>query len=399
MHTKRLYFLDWIRIIAFFLLILYHVGMYYVSWGWHVKSPHASDTIEPLMMLSSPWRMSLLFLVSGVAAAFLLDKLGPATFARQRSFRLLLPLVFGMLVIVPPQPYFEVVEKVAYAGSYADFMQLYVRAYHGFCNQDGCLTLPTWNHLWFLPYLWAYTMILAAVGAARVSRAGDKLAHALQGWRLIVLPTALLAATRVVLMPYWPHTNNLVADWHNHATYFPIFLAGALLAKQPQFWEQTERARFAALGIALACWAGLMAYYSLPEAMQLHVNAQRLVYALLQWSAIVAVCGFARRHLNFDSPKREYLTEAVFPVYILHQTLIVCFAHGLKAARMPPVLEGAVLVVLTVTVSFGIFEVVRRVAALRPLFGLAAAPRDRTHGGSMIRPTALRSRDASLGKQ
>ena len=74
---ERRYDLDWIRILAFGLLILYHVGMYYVTWDWHVKSPHASATLEPLMMLTSPWRMSALFLVSGVATAYLLARAAP----------------------------------------------------------------------------------------------------------------------------------------------------------------------------------------------------------------------------------------------------------------------------------------------------------------------------------
>ncbi|HEX8613129.1 MAG TPA: acyltransferase family protein [Telluria sp.] len=110
----RLWFLDWVRIIAFFVLILYHVGMYYVTWDWHVKSPFASPAIEPLMLLSSPWRLGLLFMVSGVASSLMLAKAGAARFLGQRSVRLLVPLVFGMLVIVPPQAYLEVVEKVAY---------------------------------------------------------------------------------------------------------------------------------------------------------------------------------------------------------------------------------------------------------------------------------------------
>jgi LytTr DNA-binding domain-containing protein len=58
---ERRYDLDWVRISAFMLLIVFHVGMYYVTWDWHVKSPAASRAIEPLMMLSSPWRLSLLF--------------------------------------------------------------------------------------------------------------------------------------------------------------------------------------------------------------------------------------------------------------------------------------------------------------------------------------------------
>jgi len=158
--------LDWIRIVAFGLLILYHIGMYYVTWGFHVKSPRASAAIEPLMLLVNPWRLGVLFLVSGAATAFMLDKMRAGSLARMRSWRLLLPLIFGMLVIVPPQSYFEVVEKAGYTGSYGEFWLRYLAADHGFCDKDGCLRLPTWNHLWFVAYLWVYTMLLAAAVAA-----------------------------------------------------------------------------------------------------------------------------------------------------------------------------------------------------------------------------------------
>jgi hypothetical protein len=91
---------------------------------------------------------------------------------------------------------------------------------------------------------------------------------------------------------------------------------------------------------------------------------------LCQWAPILTVCGFGHRHLNFDSAKRRYLTEAVFPVYILHQTLIVVMAHWMKPINLAPGIEGVFLIVLTFTISFGVFELVRRVAVLRPLFGL-----------------------------
>ena len=69
-HTdfaQRRFDLDWVRSGAFLLLIAYHVGMYYVTWDWHVKSPFSASTIEPLMLLTSPWRLALLFLVSALA--------------------------------------------------------------------------------------------------------------------------------------------------------------------------------------------------------------------------------------------------------------------------------------------------------------------------------------------
>ena len=115
--APRLYFLDWLRAAAFGLLVLYHVGMVYVSWDWILKSPHAGRTIEPLMMLSAPWRLALLFLISGAAMSTLLAHRSHR-FLRERSMRLLLPLALGVLVIVPPQAYVEVMHKLGYGGSF-----------------------------------------------------------------------------------------------------------------------------------------------------------------------------------------------------------------------------------------------------------------------------------------
>ena len=167
---QRRHDLDWVRVCAFGLLVLYHVGMYYVTWDWHVKSPAASDALEPFMLLSSPWRLALLFLVSGAATAFLLERQRRSAevarrrpgFLASRSWRLLVPLVFGMLVIVPPQSYYEVVEQLpgGYHDGYLAFYGRYLTGYDGFCDADGCLDMPTWNHLWFVAYLSVYTMVL-----------------------------------------------------------------------------------------------------------------------------------------------------------------------------------------------------------------------------------------------
>src|ERR1700744_5294856 len=100
--TDRRVDLDWVRIAAFGLLIFYHVGMLYVSWGFHIKSAHRITALEPLMLVLNPWRLALLFLVSGAATRFMLGKLKITRLLRSRSLRLLPPLVFGMLAIVRP---------------------------------------------------------------------------------------------------------------------------------------------------------------------------------------------------------------------------------------------------------------------------------------------------------
>ena len=82
-----------------------------------------------------------------------------------------------MLVIVPPQPYFEVVHKAGYAGSYLDFLRLYFTGYGGFCRGGNCLVLPTWNHLWFVVYLWVYSVLLWALLQGAPARARCAGAH------------------------------------------------------------------------------------------------------------------------------------------------------------------------------------------------------------------------------
>lgn len=406
----RLFFLDWVRILVFFVLIAYHVGMVYVSWDWHVKSPHAGAGPEPFMLLSSPWRLTLLFFIAGVASRFLLARMGSAAFLRQRSLRLLLPLLFGMLVVVPPQAYLEVVEKLGYGGGYAAFMRLYLSGYDGFCRED-CLVMPTWNHLWFVAYLWVYTLVLGlgaalltAAGRRRLAELGERGAAMLAGWKLFAIPVLGFGVVRIMLAERFPTTHALVDDWFNHATYFPAFVLGALLARTQPVWASMQALRWCALGLALAGWAALVLWRAAPHhehdanTMALLVPLMRCVYTLCAWSAIVAACGFARQHLDRDGPARRYLTDAVFPVYIAHQTLIVTMAHAFKPLGLAPGLEAILLMVLTAILSFALYETVRRIGPLRPLFGLPlhaarrgvaaaadkAAPPGRTGHGSTV---------------
>jgi glucans biosynthesis protein C len=375
---QRRYDLDWVRIGAFMLLILYHVGMYYVTWDWHVKSPNASSDIEPLMMLTSPWRLSLLFLVSGVATGYLLARQGAVGFLGQRSFRLLIPLAFGMLVIVPPQSYLEVVEKLRYAGSFAEFYRLYITGFHGFCRGTDCLIMPTWNHLWFVAYLWVYTLVLylALRIAPPLGPWLRRLAERrLSGVGILLWPLAYLCAIRLGLAARFPANHALSGDWYNHAMYFGVFLLGFSLAGARAAWATLERARWLTLSLAVLGWAFLAAYIGAysddaaipPMALRLF---SRAVYGAEQWLAIAAVVGFAHRHLTHDSAVRCYLTTAIFPVYILHQTVIVVAAHALKPSHLYPPVEGVLLVLVTVATCFLSYEAIRRLAWLRPLFGL-----------------------------
>lgn len=369
--------LDWIRIAAFGLLILYHVGMVFVPWYYHVKSTHAVPALQPFMLALNPWRLSLLFVVAGAATRFMATNTAPGALAANRSQRLLPPLLFGMLVIVPPQSYWEVVARQIYAN---DFVPFYTEHYFAFaktfCRNGPCLMLPTWNHLWFVAYLWVYTlvaMLLVAFLPGGMQRAEAWLARAMSGIGLLVLPALLFGAYRLMLLPLFPRTNALVDDWYNHALYFSMFALGYLIARTELVWDAMVRWRLLALAISIAVFASyLFARWqwppgAAPAAWQFY---ERAIYGLYQWSCIVAVLGFGRRWIKRDSAARRYLTDAIFPYYILHQTVIVGIAFALRNAGFGAAQEAAIIIAATAVSCALSYEIVRRVRWLRPLFGL-----------------------------
>ncbi len=370
-RAPRLFLSDWLRIIAFAVLVLYHTGMYYVTWPFHLKSPLASRALEPWMKLTEPWRMSLIFMVSGAATALMLRRAPPLPLLRQRSRRLLLPLLAGVLVVVPPQAYLEAMQKFGYAGSYLDFLALYFSHDQRFCQAGRCMILPTWNHLWFLPYLWLYTALLLGVVArwpGALQQGGAWLARALGGAGLLVGPAVWLFLLRWQLSPRYPVTYALLNDPFGHAMYLSMFCLGACLAADGSTWARLQRWRQAALALALAAWAALV--LGQPRGWAGHA-----VVATLQWGALVAALGYARQTLNRDGAWRARLNEAVFPIYILHQTILLLAAWVLLPLAWPPLREGPVLVAVTLLLSWAGYEAIRRVDVLRPWFGLPhAAP-------------------------
>jgi glucans biosynthesis protein C len=370
--SQRLYFLDWLRVIAFTMLVLYHVGRYYVTWGWHVMSPYAGPTLQPWMNLSDPWRMSLLFLVSGAATSYMVKGGVSWPKVRKRSAYLLLPLLCGILLLVPPQSYFEAVQKYGYQGTFLEFLPMYyLGQYKDFCREGRCLIVPAWNHLWFLLYLWFYTMVLfGALQFARKIVVGLGLFadRALRGFLFLLVPTVMIVAARWWLFERFPSTYAVVGDWYNHLVYLGMFVGGYVFATTPGMWDRCVRLRWAALVLAGSFWATLVTVHPLGLIGQ-------VVMAVLQWSAIVAAIGFAKTHLNFDHPLRAKLTAAVFPVYIFHQTVIIVSSQLLAPLNWPPSLEGPILIVLTFSLSGLGYLLVRRFSLLHPWFGI---PRSQT---------------------
>jgi peptidoglycan/LPS O-acetylase OafA/YrhL len=386
--SERRYDLDWLRIIAFGVLIFYHIGMFYVTWDWHVKSSRASDAIEPLMMLTSPWRLTLLFLISGAATRFMADKMSSWTFTASRMGRLWPPLLLAVFVIVPPQAYYEVVEAIQgsppweaaqYPLTLDNFYVRYVTASGNWCDSEGCLVTPTYNHMWFVAYLILYTLALVPL-LPLLRRIPISVARLIAGPGLFLTPWLFMWALRATLFPIFGESHDFREDWYLHALYLAMFLVGFAVAKHQPFFDACTRWRWLALAIALASWAVIQGYYASyseqappPEWLRFLARGVREAQA---WGAILAAIGFAHRYLKHaDGPIRRLLTQAIFPFYLIHQTIIVVAAHHLNQLRWPLALEVATLVTATFLGCWLFFDLGRRIPILRPWIGLASPAR------------------------
>ena len=376
-RAERRHDIDALRVIAFGLLILYHVGMFYVAeWEWHLKSAYLSEWLQVPMNFLNRWRMPLLFLLSGISIGLFDPRRGPLKFFRERSVRLLVPLMFGIFTVVAVQAYCQGVANGKVEPGFGAFLWRYwqLRPWPEGAF-DGWEYGFTWNHLWYLPYLWAYTAVLLLVLPLLHSRAGEQVRAwfgGLRGAARVIVPAIPLFIAFALLAERFESTHALVDDWFNHAYYFTVFLYGYWIARDAGWWTTLAAARHRLTWAALAMAAVyLPLIFSLeddsPETLLWFARVLRNLYC---WTALLALLAWGHAVLNRPFRWLPYATEAVFPWYILHQTLIVLFAYWLSPLALGPVLEPLLLVVATVGGCLLGHELVRRVAWLRPLFGL-----------------------------
>jgi glucan biosynthesis protein C len=373
---ERHYGMDWLRIGAFALLILYHIGMVFVPWGFHIKTAQPMDWVEIPMLLTNPWRLTLLFVVSGHASRALFAKSsGIGGFLKNRNARLLIPLLFGMAVIVPPQTWVEVVGKHGYTHGFAWF---FTHDYFRFGTLFG-IVIPTWNHLWFVVYLWVYTLALALLmlipGSGKLQPAFDQL---LGGSRALWVPVVFLMVTQYWLFHREDDTHDLFGDALAHLQYFPAFLFGFGLAGSRAVMSGLARYWKVSAAIAIGCYAViaglLLAYpdFSFPDHNVTRVF--QIVREIDVWVAIAALIGIAERFWNRDHRWRATLAEATFPFYIIHQTAIVLVEFWIKPLDLGALAEFLILVPATVAACWAFYLIGREVNWLRPLIGLKRRP-------------------------
>jgi len=375
----RRYDIDFLRVFAFSLLILYHVTMLYAEGeGWHVKSAYQTDALNIPRLLVNQWRMPLLFIISGLAISFIWHKYSAGQFAAKRTARLMVPLLFGMAFIIAPQCYYEALGKGIIEPGFLKFMGQYL-TFQDFPGEAWAGEEQihwTWNHLWYLPYLLFYTLLLIPFaklldGPLRGFRTWFQ---NLRGAWIVVLPLVPLMIYGNFVYPRFPYISHaLLDDGYAHAMYFTFFLIGYLIGRDIGFWQELVRIRKATLIFAITFFVlfVLRGEFMPDDPSFLVDQAGTLIVYANRWLWIVTIFGWGHHLLNRPMKWLPYATEAVFSWYILHQTIIVVVGYKLGELAVGPVIEPILVLIATFGGCFLIHEfIIRRTRFLRPLFGL-----------------------------
>ncbi len=367
--TIRRYDLDWLRVIVFGLLIFYHVGMFFVPWGWHVKNNVIYDWLRWPMLFLNQWRLPILFVISGMGTYYALGKRSMGTFMWERFLRLGIPLAAGMILIVPPQVYFERLADGAFSRSYLKFYT--TAAFEGVYPEGNV----SWHHLWFLPYLLVFSWVLAPLFVylrnhkTRFVEWVKRLIQKTWGIYLFVVPLYFMES---LVQPFFPITHALVNDWFNFTFSITLFFYGfVLIATGEVFWETVATMKQKSLVLGIICFSGQVIIWLFFEDGYVIHFTEALLKVVNIWSWILVLFAYAAKYLNKPSKGLAYANRAVYPFYILHQTITVAIAYYLMDLDWAFLPKAIILIVGTFGISWLIYDlIILRVTWLHPFFGL-----------------------------
>ncbi|NUQ82374.1 MAG: acyltransferase family protein [Bacteroidetes bacterium] len=372
---QRLHDLDWLRVIAVLLVLFFHVGMFFNPWGWHIKNEETSPLFIYPMHWMHEWRMPLLLFVSGAGTFLALRSRTMPAYAGERFRRLMIPLIVGMLVIVPPQIY---IEKSA---QYSSFLQFYPSIFTTGPYPAGNLS---WHHLWFILYLFLYSVLSIPLLRWLKSDRSEGFYAWLNTW--ISRPYGFLSGvlvillTQAILRPFFPEeTHGLIDDWAAFTQYYCFFIAGFIFYRSPVIWYSISTHRRIHLATGLISLAVMMTMVSsdywpwrtFPDWNDAISRFWFINGVLMGWSWVLTIIGYGQAYLNQPHPWLSRLNEGIYPFYILHQTVIILVAAPFISIHWPIWTEYLLISLLSLICTVGIYWfVIMPVPALRFLFGM-----------------------------
>jgi glucans biosynthesis protein C len=375
LKINRLFYLDWLRVIAVFIVFIHHCSRIFDYQSYVLKSNIKSFIANISIGFFQLWMMPLLFIISGAGVYYSLKSRKAAGFIKERFLRILIPFLFiGLFIISPPQVYLHRLSNAEFNGN---FFQFYPYLFSGLYPHGN---FPIQGmHLWYLQMLFVYSLVLLPIfipfGKNRISLI-SRLSFLFEkplSLVLLFIPLAIVGILMDIIgarLIFWKST---MGGWDG-LTYMILFIYGYLIFPNNHIVNSIKRYSTIFLIISLVlttpCIYLEMSFDSLGSNHPIWFIVI-VLRAFLSWSWLIAILGFGIRFLNFNNKYLAYTNEAVFPFYILHQTILVIIGFYVIQWNISIALKYVIIAVSSFIAIMIIYEVlVKRLNIFRFLFGM-----------------------------
>ncbi|KJF44135.1 acyltransferase family protein [Draconibacterium sediminis] len=371
-QKERLYYLDWLRVLAFGLLFVFHSARFFDDYGWHVKNVEHSILANILVGFTHGWRMQLIFFISGVGTYFALRS-RKGEFLKDRFVRLIIPYLFGIVLLVPPQKYYEFLYNNWFTGRFTEFIMGYPM---GLMEHHPGVSLEWTGHLglhiWYLAFLFVMTLVylplVKAIAKPNLLRKSLKFfSRNLMGLFVFILPVIL---TEVWLRP----THGDYLNWADFFQYSMFFLVGYFFMVFDNYRSLVKKYTYLFLILGVASSWYIFSHY--PEINQAETILISIINATIRitssYSWVLFFFGLSQRKLNFNSRYLSRLNTGILPFYILHQTVIIVIGFYVVSTNFSIMTKFLIILTTSLVSTILLYQIIKRVNALRFVFGMKA---------------------------
>jgi len=377
--TQRRSDLDWLRMFAILSVFMYHSTRFFNFWDWHVKNPVTYKWVQALESFMEIWMMPLIFLISGASIFYAMSKGGAGKFFKDKTLRLLVPLLIAVFTYAPLQVYLERITHAQFSGSYFQFLPHYFEGLYINVGSAGNFAFHG-MHMWYVMVLFLYCPIFYPLfrwwkgnGRGVLEKIGNCFASPLMMWLVLAFPILLLN-----LGIQDTDLESGVGGW-GFLYYIFFLLYGFVIVSHERLQANIKRMRWHSLiaGLILgAIYAYLNVNIANPTIDPWEDALGVPLYVLSACSLLPAFLGFGIQHLTKITPFLKYASEAVLPFYILHQTVLLIVGYFVVQWAIPDFMKWMVISTVSFVIIMAIYEfVVRRVNILRFLFGMRPVKR------------------------
>lgn len=379
--ATRRYELDWLRALAVLAVFFYHSARFFNGQYWDIRYTGRSLAVDLCAGFVGLWLIPLFFLVAGAASRFTLGVHTPGDYVRRRFNRLMLPFLFGVLLLSPLQALLLSPAPGSIEGSYLNF---YI---HFFSSR---LHLAQWNlawlfegfgyHLWFLGFLFVYSVVALPVFVMLQNRrAGRNFVSALarrstSAWALLLWAVPLMVV-QGALRAHFPHYLGpadfcfwLLFFIYGYLLYADDRILNALIGHRKSFLIVAV-AGF--LALAFARYAGFLGNWQQAPGYNRGFLVFQILWSLDAWAWLLVILSMGIRFLNFGNATIGYATEAVLPFYVLHQPVILAVGVLVAGWKVDLFLQWLCVSALALALTLSLYEgLIRHNRLARPVFGM-----------------------------